>query len=105
MLDIIFIVLFIFNIILMIYAITERNIAFTLLTGIIWLILALFVIQGIELPYEMMNSTSGNIETGTHLIQTNLDPLAYLFAAIGVIMFILFFTFTLEGFQDYRKIK
>lgn len=105
MLDIIFIILFFFEIILMFYAITERHLSFTLLSAIIWLILALLTIQGIEVPYEMYNSTSGNIETGVHTIQTNLDPLAYLFMAIGIIMFILFFTFTLEAFQDLKRVK
>ena len=104
MLDIIFIALFIFNIILMLYAINERSIAFILATGIIWLTLALFLIQGIEIPYQMYNATSGNIESGTHLLQTNLDPLAYLFAAFGLIMFILAITYMLEAMTDMKKL-
>ena len=105
MLDIILIVLFIFNIILMIYGIKERGIAFTMAAGVIWLILALFVVQGVEIPYEMFNATSGNIETGVHLIQTNLSPLAYLFGAFGLIMFIVSFTYMLESIANYRRIR
>lgn len=105
MLDVIFIILFIFNIILMIYAIQDRRIAFTIASGIIWFTIALFILQGIELPYQMYNSTSGNIETGVHTIQTNLDPLAYLFMAFGLILFILSFTYMLESMTDYKKIK
>lgn len=100
-----FVILMLFTIILMIYSIEERRIAFCLLTSILWLILALFTIQGIEIPYQMFNSTSGNIETGVHTIQTNLDPLSYVFMALGIIMFILTITFMLEGFKDYRKIR
>lgn len=105
MLDIIAIILILFTIILMIYSINERSIAFTFLTAVLWLILALFMLQGIEIPYEMFNVTSGNIETGIHKIQTNLDPLAYLFMGLGAIMFLLTVTFMLESFSDYRKIK
>ena len=105
MLDIIFIALFIFNITLMLYAINERSIAFTLATAIIWITLALFLIQGIETPYQMYNATSGNIETGVHTIQANLDPLAYLFMAFALILFILSMTYMLEAMTDIKKIR
>ena len=105
MLDIIFIIIFLFNIILMIYSIQERRIALVFTTAVIWLTLALFIIQGIEIPYEMYNATSGNIETGTHNIQTNLTPLAYLFIGFAVVMFSLFATYTLEAMYDYKKIR
>ena len=105
MLDIILVCLFLFNIILMIYGIKERGMAFTMLSGVIWLLIGLFVIQGVEMPYTMFNATSGNIETGVQTIQTNLDPLAYLFMAIGLIMFILSFTYMLESLSDYKRIR
>jgi len=105
MLDIVFIIMFFFTLILMIYSLTERNIALVFLTAVLWLILALFILQGIEVPYEMYNASSGNIETGSHLYRDDLSPLSYLFSALGIIMFILFVTFTLEGFADYKKIK
>ena len=105
MLDIIFIIIFFFTILLMFYGIMERSPAFTILSAVLWLILAALLIQGIEIPYEIYNSTSGNIETGVHTIQTNLDPLAYLFMFLAVINFILFATFTLEAFTEYKKLK
>jgi uncharacterized membrane protein len=105
MLDIIAIILIFLAILLTIYGINERSIAFTLISAILWLIIALFMLQGIEVPYEMFNATSGNIETGVHVIQTNLDPLSYLFTGFGAILFILSITFMLEAFSDYRKIK
>ena len=64
MLDIIFIILMFLNIILMIYAIDERRIAFCMMSSILWLILALFLVQGIEIPYEIYNSTASEIQTG-----------------------------------------
>jgi formate hydrogenlyase subunit 3/multisubunit Na+/H+ antiporter MnhD subunit len=105
MLDIIFIILAILTILLMFYAISERSSAFTVIAATLWFILALFVLQGIEIPYEMYNATSGNIETNIHNIQENLSPLAYLFMLFGTIMFILFVTYTMETLSDYRKIK
>jgi len=105
MLDIIAIILILLAIILMIYGISERSILFTFITAVLWLIIALFMLQGIEVPYQMYNATSGNIETGVHTIQTNLDPLSYLFMGFGAIMFIVTVTFMLESFSDYRKIR
>jgi formate hydrogenlyase subunit 3/multisubunit Na+/H+ antiporter MnhD subunit len=105
MLDIIFIILFLFNIILLLYSIPEKNLPLLLISAITWLILALFLLQGIEIPYEMFNATSGNIETGIHKIQTNLDPLAYLLMALGLVTFIIFASFTIETMYDYNKIR
>lgn len=105
MLDIIFILLVFLAIILMVYSISERGIAWVLMDAIFWLILGVFLLQGIEVPYEMFNSTSGNIETGVHTITTNLDPLSYLFMGIAVIMFILFISFILETLYDVKKTK
>lgn len=105
MLDIIVIILILFNILLMLYAIGERNIAFCLLSGSLWFTIAVLMLQGVEIPYEIFNATSGNIETGVHVIRTNLDPLSYLFMGIGALMFIVSVTFMLEFFTDYKKIK
>jgi hypothetical protein len=105
MLDVIIIILLLFAIILLIYGLNERSSAFIFIDATLWFIIALFMLQGIEVPYEMYNATSGNIESGVHLIRTNLEPLAYLFMGLGAIMFILFVTFTLEIFTDYKKIK
>jgi len=105
MLDIIFILLTFLAIVLMIYSISERAIALVLMNSIMWMILGVFFVQGIEVPYEMFNSTSGNIETGVHVITSNLDPLSYLFMGISIIMFILFISFILETLYDAKKVK
>jgi formate hydrogenlyase subunit 3/multisubunit Na+/H+ antiporter MnhD subunit len=105
MLDIISIILILLAIILMLYSISERNISFCIIDAILWLILALFMLQGIEIPYEIFNATSGNIETGVHIIQNNLSPLSYLFTGLGAIMFILFVIFGLEYISEYNKMK
>jgi formate hydrogenlyase subunit 3/multisubunit Na+/H+ antiporter MnhD subunit len=105
MLDVILVILILFAIILMLYSIMERSPAFSIMTSVLWLIIALFMLQGVEVPYEMFNATSGNIESGVHLIQTNLDPLSYLFMGLGAIMFLLFVTFAMEMFTDYKKMR
>ena len=105
MLDIIFIILVFLAILLLFYAISERGIAWTLMDSVLWLILGVLLLQGIEVPYEMFNATSGHIETGIHLIQNNLTPLSYLFMGIGLIMFILFISFILETLYDVKKLK
>ena len=103
MLDIIFVLLMMFTIILMLYSIMEKNNAFCVITAVLWFILALFMLQGIEMPYQMFNATSGDIETGTQIIRDNLSPLSYLFMGLGALMFLLFVTFTLELFTDEKK--
>ena len=103
MLDIIFIVLILLTIILMLYAISEKNSAFCIITAVLWFILSLFMLQGIEIPYSGFNVTSGDLETGLQVIQNNLTPLSYLFMGLGVIMFLLFVTFTLELFSDEKR--
>ena len=105
MLDIIFIILVLLAIIMMLYSIIDKNITFTIIDATLWFILALFMLQGIEIPYEIYNASSTAITTGVHTIQTNLTPLSYLFMGFGTIMFILMVTFSLETLSDYRKIK
>jgi hypothetical protein len=105
LLDIIAIILIFLAIILMIYSISERSVAFAILTAVLWLIISLFMLQGIEIPYEMYNSSSGHIETGVHTIQTNLTPLSYLFMGFGAIMFLISITFMLESLSDYNRNK
>lgn len=105
MLDIIAILLILFAIILLFYAITERSPAFCLLDAILWLILAVILLQGIETPYQMYNASSGNIETGVHTIKDNLIPITYLFEGVAIIMFILFITFAVETLSDHKRNK
>lgn len=103
MLDMILIILILFAIILMLYSISERQLAFLIIGATLWFIIALFMLQGVEVPYEMFNATSGNIESGVHTIQTNLEPLAYLFMGLGTIMFLLFVTYSMEIFSSKKK--
>lgn len=105
MLDVVLVLLFVFAIIMMIYSISERSAALIMMSAILWLILALFMLQGVEIPYQMFNATSGDIETGVHTIQNNLEPLAYLFMGFGAIMFMLFVTVAMEMFTDYKRMR
>ena len=103
MLDIIFVILALLAIILMLYSISERNSAFCIITAVLWFILALFMLQGIEIPYNGFNTTSGDLEVGLQNVTSNLTPLSYLFMGLGVIMFLLFVTFTLELLSDEKR--
>ena len=103
MLDIIMIILLLFTIILMLYSIIEKNVALCLITAIMWLILALLIVQGVEIPYQLYNASSTKVITGVQTVQTNLQPLSYLFMGFGVIMFIMFFVFVLEEYIENQK--
>lgn len=104
MLDIIMIILLLFTIILMLYSIMEKNVMFCIVTAILWIILALLIVQGVEIPYQLYNATSNKIETGLQLVQNNLSPMAYLFMGFSVLMFILFFVFAIEQYLESKKI-
>jgi len=103
MLDIVFIILALLAIIIMLYSISERNSAFCIIDAVLWLILALFMLQGIDIPYQGYNGTT--LITGVQNVQTNLTPISYLFMGLGAIMFLLFVTFTLELFTDQKKMN
>lgn len=103
MLDVVLIILFFFAILLLVYSVSERSVAWCFMDVVIWLILALFMLQGVEIPYQMFNATSGNIETGVQTIQTNLDPLAYLFMGIAAVMFIMSVVWMMEYITDSKK--
>jgi len=106
MLDIIFVLLFFFAVILMLYGLSERNVAFVFLAASLWLILGLLILQGVEIPmYTNYNATTGDFTSGTKNIQTNLDPLAYLFMGLGAIMFIVSVTFMMEYLSDYNRMN
>ena len=105
MLDIVFIILALLAIIIMLYSISERNSAFCIIDAVLWLILALFMLQGIEIPYQIYNASSTAITTGVQTVKSNLTPLSYLFMGLGAIMFLLFVTFTLELFTDQKKMN
>jgi hypothetical protein len=65
---------------------------FTLLSTVIWYILAVSIME-LEVPYEMFNATSGNIETGVHTYTSKVSPeMVYFFimmAAINIIFTVL----------------
>ena len=106
MLDIIFVLLFFFAVILMLYGLSERNVAFVFLAASLWLILGLLILQGIEIPvYTNYDTATGNFTSGTQNIQTNLEPLAYLLMGLGAIMFIVSVTFMMEYLSDYKRMR
>ena len=97
MLEIIFVLLFLFTIVLMFYGLQSRAPYVVFLTVILWFLLGWFILQGIDIPYEMYNPTSGVIETGVHTIHSDtLNALSYLFIGLGIVSFVFFITFMLE---------
>ena len=57
---------------------------------LLWFLLAASI-QEIEIPYQMYNGTSGNIETGYHVFSSPISPfMVYLFMGFGAIMTIYF---------------
>lgn len=95
MLDWLFILLLIAAILLILMAIEFRDelfwgSTFTLLDIFLWFLLAASVLE-IEVPYQAFNTTSGAIETGTHIVTSKVAPeMVYLFDGIGAIMLIYF---------------
>ena len=58
---------------------------FTLVSTVIWYILAASIMEA-EVPYEMFNATSGNIETGVHVYTSKVAPeMVYFFMMMAVI--------------------
>ena len=105
MLDILIILLVLFAIILMLYGLSERNTAWCFIDAVIWLSVSMFMIQGIEIPYQMYNNSANKIQVGVQTITSNLIPLSYLFLGISVLMFILFFMFIIEQSLEEKKNK
>jgi len=105
MLDIIFIVLILLAIILMLYAISEKQTAFCIIDATLWFILGLFMVQGIEIPYQAYNVSANEIQVGLQNVTTNLSPISYLFMGLGALMFLLFVTFALELFTDEKRMN
>jgi len=95
MLDWLFIMLLVLTIILTLMSIEFDlgifwNITFITISMILWLLLAASI-QEIEIPYQMYNATSGNIETGYHIFSSPISPyLMYLFFMFAAIMLIYF---------------
>lgn len=77
---------------------------FTLLDTIIWFILAGAVFE-LEIPWEMFNVTSGNIETGIHTVTSKTSPeISYFCNMMGTVMMIYgiyaFFTMFRELYDE-----
>lgn len=90
---IMFIMLLIFAILLMICSIQLENHAFWNIIMIVvsvplWFILGLAQME-IEIPYQIFNNSSGNIETSYQVFTSPISPfLTYFFMGIGLIMMI-----------------
>lgn len=97
MLMIVFVLMFLLAIILMFHGFQTRAPYIMMLCSVIWFIMALFLLQGLEEPYTMYNATSGAIESGTNTIHSNaLNELSYFFILMGLLSFIFFITYMLE---------
>ena len=97
MLDIIYIILFLFAIILMFYGIMNRIPYIALLDSIIWLILSLFTIKGVEVSTMVYNATTGAYDPYLQLVASDdMVYLSYLWMLLGIIMMIFMITFMLE---------
>jgi len=108
MLLLIWILLFILGVLFIIFSIEyERNPFWNLISITlsipIWFILGLSQMQ-LEQPYQIFNSTSGNIETGIHTITSPISPyLTYLFVGIGMLMIIYLIAMVYDKYQVYGR--
>jgi hypothetical protein len=97
MLDIIYIILFLFALILLFYAIMNRIPFIALLDSILWLILALFTIKGVEVSTMIYNATTGAYDPYLQTIASDdMVYLSYIWMLLGIIMMIFMITFMLE---------
>ena len=94
MLDMLYIIMFIFALLLiLIIADFEYNdypyywgLMLTLLDAILWFILAAGVFE-IEQPYTMYNSSSGAIESGIHIVSSKVSPeISYFCLMMAMVM-------------------
>jgi len=107
MMETLFILLLIFAILFIIFAIEYEgnpfwNLVSIVLSSVLWFILALSVMQ-IERPYEMYNATSGNIETGYHVFTSPVSPfITYIFVGMGIITMIYLVAMVYDRYMEYR---
>jgi len=86
-----FILLFFLGIILLIFSVELEshpfwNLVSGFMSSAVWLILSLSQLQ-IEIPYQMFNVTSGNIEVGMQTFSSNVSPyLVYFFFGLFVVL-------------------
>jgi len=58
----------------------------------------------IEIPYQMYNATSGNIESGYHVFTSPISPfITYLLAGFGVIMTIYLVAMVFDKYINYKE--
>ena len=88
----------------MFYGIANRIPYIALLDSIMWLILSLFTIKGIQTSTMIYNVTSGVYDPYIQTIANDdLVYLSYIWMLLGIIMFIFMVTFMLE--TSYRGNK
>ena len=108
MLDWIFIMLLVIAVLLILMSIEFQENGFWCLISIvlsatIFYILALSIME-IEIPWQMYNATSGNIETGYHTFSSPVSPfLVYIFAGLGTIMMIYLVAMTYDKYMEFRE--
>jgi len=107
MLDWLFIMLLVIAVLLIIMSIEYEgnpfwNLITCILSTVLWFILALGVLR-LDTPYQIFNSTSGNLETGMHSYTVPGDIyIAYIFIALGVLTMIYFIAM---AFDKYNELK
>lgn len=93
MLDMLLVILVLVSVIMMLLAYLHRDPVFALISSITWVVSGLGSLE-IEVPYQMYNVSSQQIETGIQTIES-LSGIGLLFMGFGVVMFVSFVILTL----------
>ena len=76
---------------------------FSFICIFLWYFLAASILE-VEIPYEIYNATSGQIETGSHMYTSKVAPeLVLFFQMMASIMFIFNVFIVFIGLSDYLK--
>lgn len=108
MLDWMFIMFFILAIVMLLIAIANEghdywNISASFISATLWLILALSQME-LEIPWQMMNTSSNAIETGYHTFSSPISPyLVYFFVLMFWICFIYFLAMIWDKWYNYKN--
>lgn len=108
MFDWLFILLLVFAILLIIFALEYEdnpfwNIISITMSAALWFILALSNLR-IESTYQMYNATSGNIETGISEFTSPISPfISYIFMGMGVIMTVYLIAMVFDKWYNYKN--
>jgi len=71
------------------------NVIFILTSAMLFYLLAASIMQ-IEIPWQIFNATSGNVETSYHTFSSPISPyLSYLFMLFGSVIMIYFVAYIL----------